>query len=203
MTPGPGETEFPSGVQEGFCAWPVEPPSTPSGPTTLEIEVIFTTPESTRTALQAASRLTHDLNAQVRLVAAQVVPYPVSLSRPPVPVEWTERHLRALAAEASVPATVQVYLCRDQRQTLADFLRPGSLVVLGGRRRWWPTAEQRLARWLQARGHSVVFAVPAAADKEILVDHSRDAHDDYQGRGRHDRHALVHFLLASRRDRPE
>ena len=162
MTPGPGETEFPSGLQEGFCAWPAEPSSTPSGPTTLEVEVIFTTPESTRAALQAASRLTHDLNAQVRLVAAQVVPYPVSLSRPPVPVEWTERHLQALASEASVPASVQVYLCRDQRQTLADFLRPGSLVVLGGRRRWWPTAEQRLAQWLQARGHSVVFAMPAA-----------------------------------------
>ena len=192
MTPGPGETEFPSGLQEGLC------PATPASSTTLEVEVIFTTTESTRTALQAASKLTRELDAQVRLLAAQVVPYPVSLSRPTVPVQWTERHLRALAAEASVPASVQVYLCRDQRQTLADFLRPGSLVVLGGRRRWWPTPEQRLARWLKARGHSVVIA-----DKEILVDHSRNTHDDDQGRGRHDRHALVHFLLASRRDRPE
>ena len=203
MTPGPGETEFPSGLQEGLCPRPAglssnAPASTPPGRTTLEVEVIFTTTESTRTALQAASKLTRDLDAQVRLVAVQIVPYPVSLSRPTVPVQWTERHLRALAAEASVPASVQVYLCRDQRQALADFLRPGSLVVLGGRRRWWPTAEQRLARWLQARGHSVVFA-----DKEILVEHSTDTHDDDQGRGRHDRHALVHFLLASRRDRPE
>jgi hypothetical protein len=197
VTPEPGEIEFRSGLQERFC------PSTPARSTTLAVEVIFTSTESTRAALEAASRLTRDLDAQVRLVAAQVVPYPVSLSRPTVPVEWTERHLRALAAAASVPAHVQVYLCRDQRQALADFLRPGSLVVLGGRRRWWPTAEQRLGRWLQARGHSVVFAVPAAADKEILVDHSRNSHDDDQGRGRYNCHALVHFVLASRRNRPE
>jgi len=30
-------------------------------------------------------------------------------------------------------------------------------VVVGGRRRWWPTTASRLCRLLEARGHYVLF----------------------------------------------
>jgi len=35
-------------------------------------------------------------------------------------------------------------------------LKPDSLIVIAGNRRWWPTRETRLARRLQ-RAHQVIF----------------------------------------------
>jgi hypothetical protein len=130
----------------------------------LEIQVIFTTLESTRAALQTATRLAHDLDAQVRLVATQVVAYPLPLDRPPVPVALTKQRLGALAASAAANTRVHLLLCRDKRQALQGLLSPRSLLVVGGQRRWWPTAERRLARWLEAEGHSVLFTTAAATD---------------------------------------
>ena len=50
-----------------------------------------------------------------------------------------------------------IYLCRDRVETLTAVLSPHSLVVIGGRKRWWPTAEKRLARKLRRAGHEVIF----------------------------------------------
>jgi hypothetical protein len=36
-------------------------------------------------------------------------------------------------------------------------LSPRSLVIVGGRKRRWPTAEERLARQLRRNGHEVIF----------------------------------------------
>jgi hypothetical protein len=123
----------------------------------LEIQLVFTTLKSTRAALQTATRLAHDLDARVRLVATQVVPYPLPLDRPPVPVTFTKQRLEELAVSAARDTRIHVVLCRDQRQALQGLLAPGSLIVVGGKNRWWPTPERRLARWLQAQGHSVLF----------------------------------------------
>jgi hypothetical protein len=53
---------------------------------------------------------------------------------------------------------VRVYLCRDRAEVVRSVLKPHSLVVIGGNRRWWPTREKRLARQLRRSGHAVVFA---------------------------------------------
>jgi hypothetical protein len=37
-------------------------------------------------------------------------------------------------------------------------LKPGSIVVIGARQSWWPTAEQRMAAKLRKAGHFVIFA---------------------------------------------
>jgi len=37
-------------------------------------------------------------------------------------------------------------------------LKPHSLIIVGGRKRWWPTSEQRLAQALKKDGHHVIFA---------------------------------------------
>jgi hypothetical protein len=63
-----------------------------------------------------------------------------------------------LAGESPIKTTVHVYLCRDRVATLRAVLKPHSLVVIGGRRTWWPTSEKRLARQLRRSGHQVVFA---------------------------------------------
>jgi hypothetical protein len=56
-----------------------------------------------------------------------------------------------------VETTVRLFLCRDAWDILRRVLSPNSLVVVGGRRRWW-TREVRLERRLRGLGHHVVLA---------------------------------------------
>ena len=51
---------------------------------------------------------------------------------------------------------MQVYLCRDRNQTIRQALIPNSIVVIGSRKRWWPTREQWLASLLRRDGHQVI-----------------------------------------------
>jgi hypothetical protein len=124
----------------------------------LNIAVIFTSIESTLSALRTAGALANRLRARITLIVPQVVPYPLPLNRPPVPTAFTERHFRVITAESPVETNVQVYLCRDRMEALRGVLKPHSLVVVGGNRSWWPTRERRLARQLRRCGHEVVFA---------------------------------------------
>ncbi len=122
----------------------------------LDITVLFTSVELTVAALRRAGELASRLNGRVTLVVPQLVPYPLPLASPPVLVEFNERRFRVIAAESPVETSVQIYLCRDQYETIQSVLAPRSLVVLGVRPRWWPTAEQRLAARLRRAGHEVV-----------------------------------------------
>jgi hypothetical protein len=123
----------------------------------LNVFVIFTSVNATLQALKEAGDLAHQLNGRIMLVAPQVVPYPLPLTSPPVLLDWNERRLRVIANQSEVETVVQIYLCRDRWQALGHVLHPHSLVVVGGRRRWWPTCESRLARRLRRAGHEVIF----------------------------------------------
>jgi hypothetical protein len=90
------------------------------------------------------------------LIVPQVVPYPLPLTSPPVLVDFNERRLRVLASHCRVETRVSIYLCRDPWETLQSVLKPHSLVVVGTRKRWWPTAEKRLAAKLRRAGHEVM-----------------------------------------------
>ncbi len=123
----------------------------------LNIDVVFTSVEATLAALKRAGSLASRLNGRITLVVPQVVPYQCPLTSPPVLLDFSERRFRVLAAESPVDTTVQLYLCRDKWETLGLMLKPRSLVVVGGRKRWWPTEEKRLARKLGRAGHEVIF----------------------------------------------
>ena len=123
----------------------------------LNISVVFTSVESTLAALKEAGALASSLGARITLVVPQVVPFPLPLESPPVLVEFNERRFRVMASQSPVETKVQIYLCRDALQTLTSVLRPGSIVFLCGRKRWWPTREMKLARQLRRAGHEVVF----------------------------------------------
>jgi len=66
------------------------------------------------------------------------------------------RAKRVIASNCRVETRVSIYLCRDPLETLRSVLKPHSLVVVGSRKRWWPTAEERLAKKLRHFGHQVV-----------------------------------------------
>ena len=142
LVPAPGHSEQPSATE-------ADPK--------LDIAVIFTSVEATLAALKEAGALARSLGARITLLVAQVVPYPLALETPPVSIEFNERHFRLIAGQSRVETTVRIYLCRDGFEALANVLNPRSIVVIGGRRRWWPTRERKLARQLRRAGHEAVF----------------------------------------------
>src|SRR6266404_1748404 len=109
----------------------------------LKIAVIFTSVHSTLAALKQAGNLANSLGARIKLVVPQVVPYALPLESPPVLVEFNERRFRVMASESPVETSVQIYLCRDRFETLKSVLRRGSVVVVAGPKRWWPTKDER------------------------------------------------------------
>jgi hypothetical protein len=124
----------------------------------LQLYVIFTDIEATKVALKAAIGLARDLNARIVLLVAKIVPWPLPLEAPPVSGEFTERVLSEMAGEKEADITARVYLCRDRDPTIRRALEPGSLVVIGSRKRLRPNRTPRLARLLKRDGHDVILA---------------------------------------------
>jgi hypothetical protein len=123
----------------------------------LRFYVIFTDLEATKAALRTATHLARGLNARLVLLVAKVVPYPLPLEAPPVSSAFTAGVLSQLAAEQEADVTVRVYLCRDRDATIRDALAPGSLVIMGCRKQWWPNRTPLLARLLKRDGNEVIL----------------------------------------------
>ena len=141
------------------------------GPGRLEVNVIFTDPQATIAALKTAGSFARDLGACIRVRAAIAVPYALPLDKPPVSAGFIEELLSDLVCRLELDAfepSVHLYLCRDQVETLLQVLSPNSLVVIGGRKHWWPTAERREARALRSKGHRVVFVSLKTGTKSVL-----------------------------------
>lgn len=135
-----------------------ETPSCPVQPAErLEVAVFFTGMQHTVQALKKAGELARGLNARIRLLVPQVVAYPAPLECPPVLLEFSENRFRSLAAAEAIETRVEIHLCRDVSTVFDQALAPGSMVVIGGGRRWWPTPEQCLVRRLHRLGHEVIF----------------------------------------------
>ncbi len=126
-----------------------------------EIHVIFTTPEATRAALQAAGTVAQCFKARIHFLVPQVVPMGFPLTRPPVSVAFAEQRALGLVYDCCITAatSIQIVLCGNRGQCLEKMLRPNSLVIIGSRKQWWRATEQRLARQLRSRGHSVIHVL--------------------------------------------
>jgi hypothetical protein len=122
----------------------------------LNVSVVFTSADATLAALKEAGDLARSLGGHITLIVPQIVPYPLPLTSPPVLADFNERRLRVIASGCRVETRVCIYLCRDPLETLRSVLKPHSLVVVGSRKRWWPTAEKRLAAKLRSAGHEVI-----------------------------------------------
>jgi len=133
-------------------------PTAAESESSLNVTVVFTSVHATIAALQKAGTLAESLGARVTLVVPQIVPFPLPLTSPPVLLEFQEKRFMEIASESPVDVNVQLYLCRDGMETLKKVLRPHSLVVVGGRKRFWPTLAQRLARKLRKAGHEVILS---------------------------------------------
>ena len=134
-----------------------KPADIDSPPSRLHVAVVFTSASETIVALRKAGALADSLGACVALLVPQVVPYPLPLESPPVLLDFSERRFAEIAKESPVETIVRIYLCRDRQETILGILNPHSIVVVGCRKRWWPTQEKRLARQLRRAGHEVIF----------------------------------------------
>jgi hypothetical protein len=129
------------------------------------IYVVYTSIESTLAAVRVAGNFGKVLGVPVTLIYLRTVPYVLPVDAPGgiSPVE-TEVFLERLRAEG-LDVRVNVYLCRDKHRAIAAAIKPHSLIVVGGRRRWWSREPERWRRMLEAAGHFVV-SVEKSVDKE-------------------------------------
>jgi hypothetical protein len=176
------------GAATAWCAWLEKHPDNPqdAGQSTqevvtsatrarLSVNVLATTHDGTRCALDVAKRLTGGLDAQVVLLLPRLASSaggfdPASQERSTL----IDEH-RALAADVGVHAKVLFCVCHRYDDVVHQMLGRSSLVVLGGRKRiWWPTREERLVSRLTKEGYPVVFAqVGAAPASSPLMDTAR------------------------------
>ena len=123
----------------------------------LEVNVVYTRLPGAAETMQTASGLARGLGARLTVHVAKIIPYPLELKAPPVSILFAEQQLLAFAGEQPVETNIQMYLCRDLTETIRRVLKPDSVVIIGGRKRWWPTAEKKLAAILRRDGHHVIL----------------------------------------------
>lgn len=137
----------------------------------LVVNVIFTDREGTALALETAGSLASCVGATVQLLAAQAVSFHLRLDEPQVSVSFTERLLSDLVGgldHDGVEVKPRLYLCRNPLEAIKQVLRPNSIVVIGGRKHWWPTTASRMARALRSKGHQVFWTeLPSGSTLEL------------------------------------
>jgi hypothetical protein len=121
----------------------------------LDLVVPFTTPELTRAALNAANRMGGGLNATLRLVKVQVVPFPLDLAQSPVYIDFLKQQLAQFHSD--LPVTGEIRLAREFDAGLLGTLGRDSVVILATPKRPWKTRNQRLAVTLRRAGHKVIL----------------------------------------------
>jgi len=121
------------------------------------VYVLFTTIDATLAAARVGHHFATAMAVPLTLVHLRSVPYPLPVDRPAgvSPLE-TQAFLDRLDA-AGVQAQIRIVLCRDAYRTISTAVPRHSLVVVGGRRRWWPSRIDRWRRVLDSAGHYVVF----------------------------------------------
>jgi hypothetical protein len=123
----------------------------------LEVQVFFTNLPQTLAALAVVSRLGLSLEVRPSVLIFYPLPMTLPLENRFVPAGFFEERISALVRESTVSFSARCCICRDPGESLRRLLRPHSLVLIAGRKRWWPTREERLAGRLTKDGHHVLF----------------------------------------------
>jgi hypothetical protein len=126
------------------------------------VYVVYTSTEKTLAALRIAGGFAIALSVPLILVHYRTVPYPLPVDAPAgiSPIQ-SEQFIERLRAE-DLDVECRVYLCRDDRRAMGLAFKSPSLIVIGGRHRWWPTRAQTWRRALESSGHFVVFVEETA-----------------------------------------
>jgi hypothetical protein len=125
------------------------------------LTVVFTTTEETLEALRVGWALACAMTIPVTLLLFRTDWDPSCLNdnEPASPYEIEECVRRARAE--GIDVRVRLYLYRALDPVIPLAFKRHSLIVIGGRRSWWPTATERLRRRLEAAGHFVLLVDPS------------------------------------------
>ena len=123
----------------------------------LDVVVPYTEWSVTDALLKRAVEFTAGLNARLTLVAVHTVPYAEPFGCPAAVHAHLVEQLVDLASRCPLPVNPQVVLARGRAECFAYVLKPKSIVLLGARKHWWRTEEEKLARSLARDGHKVVL----------------------------------------------
>jgi nucleotide-binding universal stress UspA family protein len=121
------------------------------------VVVLFTSASRTLKALEPARRLAKTLGSPIVVLATPVIPYALQLEEPHIPFDFTIRQFTETAEQFPENIAVVAYRCRDRLETLKQVLSPDAPVLIGIRKRWCPTYDERLARDLGRAGYSVTI----------------------------------------------
>jgi hypothetical protein len=137
----------------------IDPPAIEAGGQrgAIEIVVPFAEWAVTEAVMKRAAAFTAKLNASLMLVAVHTVPYPMSFGCPALVHAHLVDQLIDLASRCPLPVNPQVVLARSCEEGFRHALKPQSTVLLGTRRRFWKTSEERLALALARDGHHVAL----------------------------------------------
>jgi hypothetical protein len=124
---------------------------------TPSVIVVFTSTERTWSALEKAREIAQPAGAQIIVVAVQVVPFPLRLEEPPVRMEFVLRHFEEMASTFPEKIRIAAYLCRDPMEAFQRILNRPSPVVIGVKKRWIPSRDERLARKLRRAGYDIIL----------------------------------------------
>ena len=126
------------------------------GPNTELVTVLFTGLGPTLRALAVARGLGRALGARVVVIAVKTPKLGPRGGQVPTPQD-DEAEALQLQLRAAGDVRFRVFAAPRAADALSAALAPGSLVVVCGRRHWWPTTTSRLCGTLEALGHFVLF----------------------------------------------
>jgi hypothetical protein len=121
----------------------------------LPVVVIATSMNRTMRALEKADQLARPLGTGIEILVVETVPYALPLDEPPVRLGFVVGRLEEMAARIPEQTKITAYTCRDRVEAVKRVLNPHCPVVIGVRKRWWPTHDKWLVRKLRRAGFNV------------------------------------------------
>ncbi|SPE29235.1 conserved hypothetical protein [Candidatus Sulfopaludibacter sp. SbA3] len=123
----------------------------------IELTVLYTESDSTEALLRHAVALTAGLDAKIHLVAVHTIPYPCDFECPASVHAHLVNRLVEIASRCPLPVRPEVVLARSRAEGFQFALEPESTVLIGSRKHFWRTPEEKLARILAHDGHKVAL----------------------------------------------
>jgi hypothetical protein len=123
----------------------------------MQLVVIHSERSITAAVLKRAAELVSGLNARVLLAAVHTVPFPAPFASASTSHAHLVAQLADLASQCSLPVIPHVVMARYREEGFRFLLQEESTVLVGTKKHFWQTHEERLAGVLAKDGHKVAL----------------------------------------------